>query len=341
MAHLAGSYTQYKVTGSLAGEFDEYLHTYSGPSGSGVSSTLQPDLDASYSLALSRLNEKLRGQIDLSIDILQAGQVKKMIRNAAKLTSYVRGFSRKTLANKWLEFTYGWKPLASTLYGSLEQVFDSTRMPRRLQAKATVKNRYSGTKRSGIWDRSQTDEVSARTAFSIDFLATMGGLDQASRLTSLNPVSIAWELVPFSFVVDWFIDIGGFVKDMETYLVASTGEISNAYSTNTSLTRSSATWTGIGKAPDGWLTLGTLTGFTEIRTLSRTLYPFWPLPRRPVFKADLGASRLLSAASLLTQWLNDVPPTRTPKKRITTEKWNRAKSKIERKFPPTRQFRKR
>jgi hypothetical protein len=31
---------------------------------------------------------------------------------------------------------------------------------------------------------------------------------QANRLGVINPLAIAWELYPFSFVIDWFVPIG-------------------------------------------------------------------------------------------------------------------------------------
>jgi len=34
---------------------------------------------------------------------------------------------------------------------------------------------------------------------------------KASQLGFVNPVSVAWQLVPFSFVVDWFVNVGQFI----------------------------------------------------------------------------------------------------------------------------------
>jgi hypothetical protein len=35
----------------------------------------------------------------------------------------------------------------------------------------------------------------------------------ASQLGFVNPAAIAWELVPFSFVVDWFVNVGEFLNN--------------------------------------------------------------------------------------------------------------------------------
>lgn len=44
-----------------------------------------------------------------------------------------------------------------------------------------------------------------------DVRVTNPNLLLASRLGLTNPASIAWELVPFSFVVDWFGTVGEFL----------------------------------------------------------------------------------------------------------------------------------
>lgn len=43
-------------------------------------------------------------------------------------------------------------------------------------------------------------------------------LHRATTLGLTNPAAIAWELVPFSFVVDWFIPIGNFLNSWTDFL---------------------------------------------------------------------------------------------------------------------------
>lgn len=325
--HLSGSYSQTMYKNNVDSSQGIRRIMYDGPIGSAITTTLPIPYDQAFNKALGRLNEKLRGAVDLSVDLAQAGQVKNMVRNASALGSYTRGFSRRTLANKWLEFTYGWRPLAQTLYGSVEQLYDRAHAPIRCVAKATVKDKRAKVDSIDIWNKSQVDEVSCRVLLSFDYIAASPRTDQLSRLTSLNPISIAWELVPYSFVVDWVYDIGSFLRDTESYLVASTGTISSGYQTTTSIETSKATWIGRGQVLNGWKTIGSVSGSTVIKSFSRQLLPFWPLPRPPVFQADLGASRLISAASLLAQHLGVPPREGQPKRTISTTKWSNFKRK--------------
>lgn len=39
-------------------------------------------------------------------------------------------------------------------------------------------------------------------------------VDTLNRLGALNPLSVVWELVPFSFVADWFINIGDCISEL-------------------------------------------------------------------------------------------------------------------------------
>jgi hypothetical protein len=51
-------------------------------------------------------------------------------------------------------------------------------------------------------------------------------LSTASELGLTNPLAVAWELVPFSFVVDWALPIGSFLNQIDasvgwTFVTAS------------------------------------------------------------------------------------------------------------------------
>jgi hypothetical protein len=122
-------------------------------------------------------------------------------------------------------------------------------------------------------------------------------------------VSLGWELIPYSFVVDWFIDVGSYLRNLETALLFGTifksGFVSELYAVdlvddylpsfliNTKQT-DTATW---------WL-LTKATSRRRYREFYRTKLTSYPFPRKPTFKVDLGSQRLLSAASLLRQILS-------------------------------------
>jgi len=49
-----------------------------------------------------------------------------------------------------------------------------------------------------------------------------------SRFGATGPASFAWERIPFSFVVDWFIDVSGVLHRLDNYLTGSRKKIQDA-----------------------------------------------------------------------------------------------------------------
>jgi hypothetical protein len=207
-----------------------------GPISLSVAPTAIPQwmIDTAFNNALSSMNDQLRGTLDLSVDIAQAGQVSKMLKDTYNLVRSVKAmpkeliklnvkvFARKgpknaakAIGSKWLEYQYGWRPLMQSVYDTAQQIIES---PQRL---LTIRGRGSSASEevTTFNDYGQKHDsrakLSARCEFKCHFLPpTVTQL--ASQFTSLNPVSIAWELIPYSFVVDWFVNVGGYIRDVET-----------------------------------------------------------------------------------------------------------------------------
>lgn len=106
-----------------------------------------------------------------------------------------------------LELSYGWLPLLQDAYGAGQALAQQLNNPPvqtyRARSKKPLKCSvvspniktyfYSGEIRGQIIGRLKAVNV-----------ATLNGL--------LNPATVAWELLPYSFVVDWFIPIGNFLQ---------------------------------------------------------------------------------------------------------------------------------
>jgi hypothetical protein len=122
-------------------------------------------------------------------------------------------------ANTWLEFTYGWKPLISDLYAQLENTANHLVEKQNVVrvGKGTAKERRATTKRTqnvGLW-KTQTDTVvTVRFNYTVKYKLRGGPLSFVSTFGINNPALIAWEVVPFSFVVDWFLPIGTFLEEL-------------------------------------------------------------------------------------------------------------------------------
>jgi hypothetical protein len=274
--------------------------------------------DQAYNVALGIFNDRIRGTIDLAVDIAQAGQVKGMMRNTLDLVSYVRrhptkalqefykDFLRnpKKLGGKWLEFQYGWKPLAQTVFDCATKVIDDSPRMAKVEAQGTqVQDFMIITNQGQGWVDKTKVHRSARTKIQAIFDVKQSAINTISEYTSLNPASIAWELTPYSFVVDWVYDLGSYIRNMETALLTATvfrnGFTSEGYLQQTWHTQQQNFVSPLlGRYRD-------VKGSTKWTKFDRTPNYVPPFPRPPQFKAVLGSGRLLNAAALLSQFLGD------------------------------------
>jgi hypothetical protein len=120
--------------------------------------------------------------------------------------------------------------------------------------------------------------------------------------TSLNPASIGWELLPWSFVADWVVDVGGYLRNLENAWLYGSA-FAGGYSTETILART------FGKFSYSYGSSGSLIvceadgGYQEYIYKRRQVLTGIPIPRVPRVDIQLGAQRLLASAALLSQFL--------------------------------------
>lgn len=111
----------------------------------------------------------------------------------------------------YLQWRYGWRPLAMDLHSMYKFAQEGLKKPFLLNAKRTVRSERSGnstftTFKPADWRIESRDKVELWAMIADEKLVAA----QAMGLS--NPASLAWELVPYSFVIDWFIPIGNFLE---------------------------------------------------------------------------------------------------------------------------------
>jgi len=120
----------------------------------------------------------------------------------------------KQSANTFLEWHFGWVPFAQDIYNAAEVL--SSAVP-----DVTVKGRgKSLLEQSDSWTDTYSEQHYSRTwmaqAYVEGYLRTTNpNLGLLTQLGLTNPFLIAWELVPFSFVVDWFANVGEFLGQFD------------------------------------------------------------------------------------------------------------------------------
>lgn len=125
----------------------------------------------------------------------------------------------------WLEYSFGWKPLTKDIYDAAQAI-----------SQPVPGGRFSGsgreTFRSSASDEYDTNQMGQ--SWNTDGVCKMGAFVTvvdpnaylAQQMGVANPLLIAWEVVPFSFMVDWVFDVGTFLGALTDFLGC---EISKAY----------------------------------------------------------------------------------------------------------------
>lgn len=127
----------------------------------------------------------------------------------------------KNVSNLWLEFHFGWSPLLKDVYTGLEVIADHV-PPWRVRASArsyfpgTRGKPHPGGNAEGTyyWEGPLTVRVKLGATLEV----SNRNLWLANSLGLINPLGVAWEITPFSFVADWFTNVGTVVNGLtDTY----------------------------------------------------------------------------------------------------------------------------
>lgn len=110
------------------------------------------------------------------------------------------------LGNNWLRWQYGWKPLCKDLYEIHQQLTRGLNKPHifsvRKSASSSLSGKWTQLGLACSGTTKFTANVCITAALTDEFLA------KANNYGLVNPLSLGWELIPYSFVVDWFMPIG-------------------------------------------------------------------------------------------------------------------------------------
>lgn len=243
------------------------------------------------------------------------GFARSLNLSARDTTAVARGWKRvaatpvdKRLANHWLEYVFGWLPLLSDIHDSAELLAESIatyKEPKgfvRAVGRSTASYQYRDP-RTGLGHLYA--DIDARSSYTARVKACYVLDDEARSVLSKtgisNPLSLAWEALPWSFVIDWFLPVGNYLDS----LTAMDGFTFNGV-TYSMLENGVAEWRfgfynqpgyAFGKTETtGGKASATQTRYT--RSLSIPSYSF-PSIRSPIGGEPL--RRFITAASLLVQ----------------------------------------
>jgi hypothetical protein len=137
----------------------------------------------------------------------------------------------KRAADLWLELHFGWEPLIYDIGDAIE-VLQGPRPPSEVEGRGVFRLRN----RTVTGASPNRDFVERNYKFTTKCCALVAVENPnqalANQMGFVNPLSVAWELVPYSFVVDWFLPVGGFLNSFTSYCGLS---VTGKYTTNRAL----------------------------------------------------------------------------------------------------------
>jgi hypothetical protein len=264
--------------------------------------------------AVDMISKRIRflGELARSINtgnLIKAGQL--LVNYGRPVhTKNVRWHSQN-LANHWLEYQYGWKPLLSDIYGGCAAIFDAhyTYRPLEFSGSATVQGyipqmilRAGPMPTSGHhweWEaRAVSYRETARYVIQVEEDTSV--LHALASLGVTNPALLAWELFPYSFVADWILPVGPWLQQLEYArgLTFVRGTLSHRKKL-VGATRTKYVIDSLQKGQTGIVLGGDGTYLYDLK--DRTLLGSFPYQKFPSFQPQLGVERALSGISLITQ----------------------------------------
>lgn len=186
-------------------------------------------------------NKSNEHSADILVDIAEFSKTLRMLRDPIQTTST---FLRKIKAGKsgaksvtsgdvidyasslWLQYRYGIRPLVKSVQGvvkALESIHFKRRQTYRgsyplIKTESLVSGSCSGNPISFTYNMFHTDELSVRTGLVIEESVS---LSQELGVDASGMLSLPWELVPFSFVADWFANVNDYFGALVPYLTKS------------------------------------------------------------------------------------------------------------------------
>lgn len=195
--------------------------------------------------AYAKLLDKLGDRASLGVNLVEYGQATQMIaKRATQLYRFTRKVVRfdipgaakelgmkkpprgavkhtrggtKNAGNLWLEYHFGWDPLIKDIFAATERLTTPrTSLGYYGSASQSVDRVYANLHETYVdpngagtiirnLDRFHKGKVRVRTGGFVR--VSNPNLNLLTDLGLTNPAVLAWEVIPFSFVVDWFVNV--------------------------------------------------------------------------------------------------------------------------------------
>lgn len=270
---------------------------------------LRPEALGSMSSLNNLLLNKIKDQkCNLAVSAAELGKTTDMVfdlardiwkvfhslRSGRSLPDFVRMINdpktpvSKRFAQRFLQYTYGWTPLMLDTYGLSELLYQRIEegLYIYVDVKKTSRHLFSSPDYPGTPLSEDLLVLRGQARYKVDstYLRTL------SQSGITNPALLIWELVPYSFVIDWVINIGDYLATLDALTgVSDLLIVKSAFFTRKEMQI----------APPGTYVIDR--GKQELaEKITNRLAPVSTLPSiLPTYDPSIGVRRMLNATALL------------------------------------------
>jgi hypothetical protein len=211
------------------------------------------------------------------------------------------------LASNWLEYQYGWKPLLSDLYEATVKYYGNPRPKVFRAASAGEMEIFSPATTNFVgYTRTSPTYKKVKVKVVVEFTINDTSLATLSEWGIVDPLALAWELTPYSFVVDWFSSIGDYLSTLNLSGITFTRgywDVHKDYSISVTCTPKFLLGAGLGKLqglPPG--TYGISGAFTSrAYSFKRELMSDFPMGQIYLKSNPFSTEHVANAIALLRQ----------------------------------------
>jgi hypothetical protein len=155
-------------------------------------------------------------------DVVRGNPVSGSIRRDTRRGLQVSGSKNDSItdvlkgpAGIQLAITFGIRPLVNDVANAVNRLQRGYQgYPEKSVVRSGKESQIRGVHSGPGGNNSWSFEATMKTKAKITFVVTNPVFKTLDEVGFLNPLSVAWELVPFSFIVDWFVPIGTFLENV-------------------------------------------------------------------------------------------------------------------------------
>jgi len=230
------------------------------------------------------------GRLDLAARTLGTSSplIRKIGRGPNRLV-------REDIGNFWLELQYGWRPLLSDVHESMQAYHKLAsgvhttygKVSKRITASSRILDPYT-------YDQWAVGDYSRQVIFKLS-----SPISAPASLGLTDPLSVAWEVIPYSFVVDWFLPIGSYLDAIHTL-----GSVTGTYLTTVRTRVHTNKTCNYLKTPSGmWNEYFGVNVSYDAMNLTRSVSSEYSIPCPQVGSLSLSTGHFYNALALLSQYL--------------------------------------